>query len=212
MRLLHQIRPREQLLASGVYHEAGGAREQWLWNQFPDGARMLRTDRESGLRELYFGEDGALERVDWLKFTVSARVSPRARGTLHFLPDGAHLGEQRGREQRRYHEWELAADCLRWPPALVALGHFARALGAAGGEAAVFFLREGAAGMAGELQRWRARADEPTLWRITAECGDELRLVLDESGAGIPTRIVGAWAGRAVDWRLRDFLLRRAPV
>ena len=53
MRQLHQVRASERLLAKGEYVGAAGAREEWVWNELPDGAQLLRVDAANGLRELY---------------------------------------------------------------------------------------------------------------------------------------------------------------
>ena len=204
MRQLHQVRARERLLAKGEYVGAAGAREEWVWNELPDGAQLLRVDAANGLRELYFTADGELARVDWLKFAPGAAAENRVRSTVSYFTESAHLGQQHGEGERRYREWPLGTDCLRAPPALAALGLFAREIGAVGGLALVFSLREDERGLYGENYRWRADAIGHSSWCLSREDGAELRLTLDAHG--IPQRIDDVDGGAI--WQLRDYVHR----
>ena len=204
MRLLHQVRAHERLLAKGVYVGAAGGREEWVWNELPDGAQLLRVDAVGSLRELYFTVAGELARVDWLKFAPGAAAESMVRSTVSYFSESAHFGQQYGGGERRYREWPLERDCLRAPPALAALGLLAREIGAAGGVALVFSLREEERGLHGENHRWRAAEIKHTSWRLSREDGAEWRLTLDAHG--IPQHIDGADGDDA--WQLRDYLHR----
>lgn len=204
MRLLHQVRARERLIAKGLYLDATGAREEWVWNELPDGAQLLRVDAVDSLRELYFTAAAELARVDWLKFTPVATTDGRLRSTLSYFAESAHLGQQYGGGERRYHEWSLEPDCLRAPPALAALGWFAREIGVASGAMKAFTLFENEHGLHGKIQRWRAEELSLSRWRLSNEDGAEWILTLDERG--IPQQI-DASVDSSV-WRLRDYLYR----
>ena len=203
MRLLHQVRSRERLLAQGIYVNEAGTREEWVWNEFPDGGQLLRVDTGSSLRELYFTEEGELTRVDWLRFTASARTANRLRSTVSYFAEGAHLGQQRGDAEREYSEWALGADCLRVPPAQSAWGRFVNEIREAGGNAPAISLNEGEAGLLGEVHRWSAEEISPFEWRLTREDAREWRLTVDEGN--IPQRIQATDSGKV--WRLRNYVI-----
>ena len=187
MRLLHQVRSRERLLAQGIYVDEAGTREEWVWNEFPDGGQLLRVDTGSSLRELYYTEEGELSRVDWLRMTASSGTANRLRSTVSYFAEGAHLGQQRGDAEREYSEWALGADCLRVPPAQAAWGRFVKGIRDAGGNAPAISLKEGDAGLLGEVHRWSAEEISPSKWRLTREDAREWHLTLDEGN--IPQRI-----------------------
>ncbi len=204
MRYLHQVRDKEALLASGLYLSSRGEREEWLWNEFPDGGQLLRVDAEEGLRELYFSPLGELTRVDWLQFRRGTPANERIRGTLSYFPESAHLGQRRGNRARNHREWPLGEGCLRVPPALVALGKLVRAVAARVGEAQVFALRVSAVGWQGDLRCWSAVEKVPGQLQLWLGDGANWQLHLDERG--IPQSIQTG----EVTWELRNHL-RRAP-
>lgn len=211
MRLLHQVRPREQLLAQGIYVGGADSREEWVWNEFPDRGQLLRVDAGKTLRELYFTEDGALTRVDWLRITSSASSQDRLRCTVSYFHDSVHLGQQRAGAERDYREWEMPVGrCLRLPPARAALGKFVKEILAAGGSEAAFSLSEDASGLRGEIQRWRAEETAARHWRLSMLSMEDGRerswlLMLDEWD--IPQRIEEMENGYA--WQLRNYVTRR---
>ena len=88
----------------------------------------------------------------------------------------------------------------RW----AALGLLAREIGAAGGVALVFSLREEQRGLYGENHCWRAAEIKHSSWRLSREDGAEWRMTLNAHG--IPQHIDGADGDDA--WQLRDYLHR----
>lgn len=211
MRLLHQVRPREHLLAQGMYVGGAGSQEEWVWNEFPDRGQLLRVDAGKSLRELYFTEDGTLTRVDWLRITSSASSEDRLRCTVSYFQDSVHLGQQRAGAERDYREWEMPGGCcLRVPPARAALGKFVKEISAAGGSEAAFSLFEDARSLRGEIQRWRAEETAAQHWRLSMLSKEDGRerswlLMLDEWD--IPQRIEQVAEG--CTWQLRNCVTRR---
>ncbi len=210
MRLLHQVRPREQLLAQGRYLGGTDSAEEWVWNEFPDRGQLLRVDAGQSLRELYFAEGGALTRVDWLSMPSTAAGADRLRCTVSYFQDSVHLGQQRARSEREYREWDLAEGCLRVPPARAALGRFVKQISAVGGSAAAFSLAEDASGLRGEIHRWRVEETATQQWRLSrlSKEGGRMRtwlLILDEWD--IPQRIEEL--GRGCAWQLRHAVVRQ---
>lgn len=202
MRLLHQVRAREHLLAQGIYVDEAGTREEWVWNEFPDGGQLLRVDTGNSLRELYFTEDGELSRVDWLRITSSARTANRLRSTVSYFAESAHLGQQWGGAEREYTEWALETDCLRVPPAKAAWGRFVEEIRDSGGHARAISLNEGESGLMGEVHRWNAEEISPSDWRLGCEDAREWLLTLAEGN--IPQLIQATDSGNV--WRLRNYV------
>jgi hypothetical protein len=114
MRALHQVRPHETFVASGVYYyfedeKPSGMVEHWSIYQLPDQSQIVRVDRDgrdspsktSLLIETLRSADGKIERCD-IRFYYpnSEKKMQEARATYNFTDEHVEIGRILGSHER----------------------------------------------------------------------------------------------------------------
>lgn len=105
MRALHQVRPHEKFIASGMYQyfeddRPAGVVEYWSIYQLPDNSEIVRVDRDgragkfntSLLIEVLRNADGHIERCDIRLYYPNTKMMSEARATYNFTDEQVEIG------------------------------------------------------------------------------------------------------------------------
>ncbi len=131
MRYLHVVGQHETFVASGVYIYYGedgqpdGRTESWAIHELPDGAQLLRVDRDTRatgqgwlLLEAWrspIGEGGRIERFDVHAYGPADAPVRTVKATYSLYNDYVEIGRTIDETPRQYTEVPLPGGCIAYP-------------------------------------------------------------------------------------------------
>lgn len=131
MRRLHAVTLNERFLASGIYRSSAAV-ESWSLHTLPDGAQLIRVDRDgragdgrSLLIEAWRSPDSHVERFDLHAYGRPDDVVQALRAHCTIFDDYAELGQAINGGERIDQEVPLPAGSLVNPGVRALLGHLA---------------------------------------------------------------------------------------
>ncbi|MFN8375997.1 MAG: hypothetical protein U0694_24380 [Anaerolineae bacterium] len=143
MRALHQVRPHERFVASGIYEpledqRAVGIKEHWSLYQLPDDSQIIRVDHDaresvsktSLLLEALRNADGQIERCDLRLYYPEAHTTREVRATYNFVGSSVEVLRVFNGNETADEVVELPDQRVIYPPAWIFSGRVVEALAA----------------------------------------------------------------------------------